>query len=254
MMMRLLWLVFCVLAPISGLAEEVVLGLSHDKVAITTSFDGSEILIFGAVKREEPIPTDAPLQVVITVAGPSEPITVRRKSKRFGIWVNTDAVEVDHAPSFYAVATTDELGKTLRYIEDLRYKITIDRAIRSVGAPATVSNAASFTEAVIRIRRNAGLYQQLEGQVVLDQQTLFRTAIQMPADLTEGEYATRIFLTRNGQVISQYETSIEVHKVGLERWLFSLSRDQPLVYGLMSLAIAIAAGWAASSAFRLMRG
>ena len=75
----------------------------------------------------------------------------------------------------------------------------------------------------------------------------------MPANLTEGDYATRIFLTRGGKVVSQYETSIDVRKVGLERWLFNLSRQQPLIYGLLSLTIAIAAGWGASAAFRLMR-
>ncbi len=37
-------------------AEEVVLGLSKKHVSITANFDGSEILIFGAVKREAPIP------------------------------------------------------------------------------------------------------------------------------------------------------------------------------------------------------
>lgn len=233
-------------------AEEVVLGLSKDKVAITTSFDGSEILIFGAVKREQPIPRD-PLEVVITVAGPSEPVVVRRKARRFGIWVNTDMVEVDSAPSFYAVATTAPLYDALTNTEDLRWKISIERAIRSVGAPMTIPDAEQFAEAVIRIRRNAGLYQMLEEQVVLDQQTLFRTSIDMPADLTEGEYATRIFLTRNGEIVSHFETSIDVRKVGLERWLFSLSREQPILYGLMSLAIAIFAGWGASAAFRLLR-
>ncbi len=93
----------------------------------------------------------------------------------------------------------------------------------------------------------------LEGQVALDQQTLFRTAIDMPADLTEGDYITRIFLTRNGQVVSSLQTVIDVQKVGMERWLFALSRQSPMVYGLMSLAIAIAAGWGASAGFRMLR-
>ena len=89
--------------------------------------------------------------------------------------------------------------------------------------------------------------------VVVDEQTLFRTAIEMPANLTEGNYVIRIFLTRGGEVVSSYDTQIDVHKVGLERWLFSLSRQQPLIYGLMSLAIAIAAGWGASAIFKLFR-
>lgn len=238
---------------VPGMAETVVLGLSKDQVSITTSFDGSEILIFGAVKREAPIRQDAPLEVVITVAGPSQPVMVRRKSNRFGIWVNTDALEVDAAPSFYAVASTGPLKEVLSDVEDLRHQISIPRAIRSVGAPAHIEDTAAFTEAVIRIRRASGLYQELEGQVALDQQTLFRTAIDMPANLTEGDYSARIFLTRDGEVVSHYEAWIDVRKVGLERWLFSLSREQPVLYGLMSLAIAIAAGWGASAAFSLLR-
>jgi len=54
-------------------------------------------------------------------------------------------------------------------------------------------------------------------------------------------------------VVSEYTTSIDVRKVGLERWLFSLSREEPVYYGIMSLAIAIAAGWLASAAFSFIR-
>ena len=69
----------------------------------------------------------------------------------------------------------------------------------------------------------------------------------------EGDYRTRVFLTRNKQVIDSYETAIAVRKVGLERFLYNLSRERPLIYGLMSLAIAIIAGWLASTIFRVLR-
>jgi uncharacterized protein (TIGR02186 family) len=234
-------------------SEEVVLGLSSDTVSINTNFDGSEILIFGAVKRSAPIPDDPPLQVIVTVAGPSETKTVRRKEKRFGIWVNTDAVEIDSAPSFYAVSTSAPLGAALSETEDLRYRISIPRAIRSVDAPDTVANSETFTDALIRIKSSTEQYQLNEGTVSVDEQTLFRTAIALPAALTEGDYATRIFLTRGGAVVGQYETSIYVRKVGMERWLFVLSREQSFLYGLLSLTIAIAAGWGASAVFSLLR-
>ena len=234
-------------------AENVVLGLSKDEVAISTNFDGSEILIFGAIKRESPIPQDAPLHVIVTVAGPEEPLVVRRKDRRFGIWVNTDSVEVDSAPSFYAIATSGPWGDVISETEDLRNKVSVPRAIRSVGAPISVTDARAFTDAIIRIRTDNGLYALNEGAVDLRESTLFETAIEMPANLTEGAYITRVLLTRNGQIVSEFETTIDVRKVGLERWLFNLSRQQPLLYGLLSLTIAIAAGWGASAAFRLMR-
>ncbi|MEL7099898.1 MAG: TIGR02186 family protein [Pseudomonadota bacterium] len=247
------WLIALLVMVQTAWAEEVVLGLSQDEVAITATFDGSDVLIFGAVKREAPIPDGPPLGVVITLSGPSEPVMVRRKDRRFGIWVNTDAVEVDLAPSFYAIVTSAPLSEVLTETEDLRHKITIPRAIRSVGAPMDITDAALFSDALIRIRTASELYQLVEGGVDVDQQTLFRTSVRLPAALTEGAYSTRIFLTREGAVVSRYETVIDVRKVGLERWLYALSREQPLIYGLMSLAIAIAAGWGASAAFSLLR-
>ncbi|OSQ52500.1 TIGR02186 family protein [Marivita geojedonensis] len=247
----LLLILTLIAAPLR--AEEVVLGLSQDQVSISTNFDGSEIIIYGAIKRETPIPQDQPLQVIVTVSGPQLPLTVRRKERRLGIWVNVDSVEVDAAPSFYAIATSAPWSDVISETEDLRHTISIPRAIRSVGAPMEVNEPQAFSDAVIRIRMENGLYALEEGAVELRESTLFNTAIQMPANLTEGDYATRIFLTRGGKVVSQYETSIDVRKVGLERWLFNLSRQQPLIYGLLSLTIAIAAGWGASAAFRLMR-
>lgn len=248
-MMR--WFFAFIMLALPATAEEVVLGLSKDEVAITTSFNGSDVLIFGAVKRDKPIPDGDPLEVIVTISGPSEAVTVRRKEKRFGIWVNIDSVEIDKAPSFYAVATSAPLRDVLSDIEDLRYKISVPRAIRSVGAPMQIEDAAAFTQAIIRIRSNSDTYQLLENQVSVDAQTLFQTSIQLPAALTEGDYVTRIFLTRSGKVVSTYETSIDVRKVGMERWLYKLSRENSMLYGLMSLAIAIAAGWGAAAIFRV---
>lgn len=247
----LLLLLTLMAAPLQ--AEEVVLGLSQDEVSISTNFDGSEIILYGAIKRDAPIPQDGPLQVIVTISGPQVPITVRRKDRMLGIWVNVDSLDVSAAPSFYAIATSDTWDEVINEADDLRHTISIPRAIRSVGAWSQVAKPQEFIDALIRIRTENGLYVLNEGTVDLKESTLFNTAIQMPANLTEGEYATRIFLTRGGKVVSKYETSIEVRKVGLERWLFNLSRQQPLAYGLLSLAIAIAAGWGASAAFRLMR-
>lgn len=248
-MRALLALLVLLAAPLR--AEEIVLGLSADAVAITATFDGSDILIFGAVKRDGPALAGDPLEVIITVSGPLTPVTVRRKAHRYGIWVNTSAVVVDAAPSFYAVSTTAPLIDILTDTEDLRQSISIPRAIRSVGND--VEDSADYTEALVRIMAGQGLYRMMEGDVQFSEETLFRTQIMLPANLIEGRYDTRIFLTRNGQVVDQFTTVIEVSKVGIERWLFNLAHQRPLAYAALALAIAISAGWAASAAFQAWR-
>lgn len=251
--MRGLLLIGLLLAALPTRAqEEVVADLSQHRVAITTDFDGSEILVFGAVKREAPI-DPAPLGVIVTVEGPPQTLTVWRKSRIAGVWANTSAVEIDSAPSFYAVATSAPVEDILLQVEDLRHRITPRRAIRSVGAPDEVLDSPEFTAALVRIREGERLYQINESVVSLAQETLFSTAVDLPANLVEGDYTVRIFLTRNREIIASFDTEIFVQKEGLERFLYAMAHERPFYYGMMSLIIAGAAGWGASAAARALR-
>lgn len=252
-MFRLFALVMVLAAGVPAAAQELVAALSINRVQITANFDGSEVIVFGAVKHIGPIEEEGKLDVIVTLTGPSLPVTVRRKSKVAAIWVNRDAVDVDHAPVYYAISTTGPLSDIFSDVEDLRYKVTINRAIRSVGAPMTIADAESFTDALIRIRKADGHYLLREGTTTLTDDTLFRTDFTLPAALIEGDYTAHIYLVRDRKVIAQHETVIDVRKVGLGRWIFNLAHEMPLVYGLLSLSIAVFAGWSASAVFRIFR-
>jgi uncharacterized protein (TIGR02186 family) len=243
------------LSALSAQAEEtIVAGMSQNRVSITADFDGSEILIYGAVKRETPPPTDrGALEVIVTVEGPSTPVAVRRKARVAGIWINTASVLVDSAPSFYAVATTGPLDNILSDTDNLRYGITIERVIRAVGITAEADKAGEFLLGLLRVRTDEGRFRVLQGKVELTEDTLFRTDIILPANLTDGDYKVRLFLLRDKRVIASQERVIGVRKEGLERFIFNLAQERPLLYGLISLALAALAGWGASAAFRFVR-
>lgn len=237
----------------AGAEEAIVSGLSQNRVSITADFVGSEILVYGAVKRDAPAPEGSPLEVIVTVEGPATAVTVRRKERVAGIWINNAAVRVDSAPSFFAVATTGPLNHILSDTENLRFNITIERVIRAVGITAEAEKAGEFLLALLRVRTQEDRYRVLEGKVELTEDTLFRTDVELPANLIEGEYKVRIFLLRDQKVVALQERVVGVRKVGLERFIFKLAHEQPLIYGLVSLVLAALAGWAASTAFRLMR-
>lgn len=242
----------CSVGPVAA-SEAIVTGLSQNRVQITANFDGSEILIYGAVKRDAPAPQDPALQVIVTVEGPSTPLVIRRKEKVAGIWLNLSSVTIDAAPSFYAVATTGPLDQILSGTEDLRHHITLPQVIRAVGISAEAENATDFTEALQRIRLDEDRFRIAEGSVQLVEQTLFRSDIVLPANLTEGDYKVRLFILRGGAVIDSQERVIGVRKAGLERFLYNLAHQQPFLYGVISLLMAAVAGWAASAAFRFVR-
>ncbi len=255
-MIRVLVLWLCLSLPVVGQSatgEEIVSGLSQNRVAITANFDGSEILIYGAVRRVAPPPDGGQLQVIITVEGPATPLVIRRKERVAGVWINNASVRIDAAPSFYAVATTGPIADILNATDDLRHRITIDRVIRAVGITDEAAGAPDFVEALRRIRQSEDRYRLEENAVELTAETLFRSDVILPANLTEGDYRVRIFLTRDGRVVDRQERKIGVRKAGLERVLFNMAHETPLRYALLALSLAALAGWGASAAFRLIR-
>lgn len=246
--MRILILIMTlILVPLALAAETVVADLSQNRISITANFDGSEILIFGAIKREDTIPQDSLLDVIVTVTGPKKMETILRKARRFGIWVNVESERLGHAPSFYSVASTRPVETIITQITDALWKITADAQILSErrGLPAR--------EALLRIRTENALYRRADTGVKLSEQTLFNTSVELPSNLVEGEYTTRILLVRDGTVLDDFSTNIEVQKVGIERWLYNLAHNNALIYGLLSLVLAAVSGWGASELFRLLR-
>jgi len=235
-------------------ASEIVGALSQNRVSLTANFTGSEILIFGALRHDEPDDADAAnYQVILVVEGPPQPVAIWRKARRFGIWLNVDVAYMASVPSFYAVATTAPLTDILDPAEDERLRISPARVIRPDQATGAVQALHQYPEALLRLRQEAEVYRVLDRWVFLDDGILFRANVRLPANLTEGAYTTRMYLVRDGLVVSNFRTAIFVRKEGIERWLSQLAFDQPFLYGLLALAIALVAGWGASQVGRLFR-
>ena len=247
-----------ILALFAGAAiadtPRVIASLSQNAVSITTDFSGSEIFVYGAIERERPLnESDNDLGVIITVFGPSSPVTVRKKDRVFGIWANAESAVIDSAPSFYALASTGPLSEILTDSENSRANVTVDNSIHIAAGPRGIENAEAYREAIIRLKREKGVYFDMIGEVEMVGKTLFQTHVSLPANPIEGAYAARIFLTQNGRVIDDFQTGIRVQKVGLERWIYNLAHENSLIYGLLSILVALMAGWGASEAFRLLR-
>ncbi len=173
-------------APAAGqVAEEkVIAGLSQTHVSITTDFSGSEIFIYGAIKRESPAPEGWPLDVIVAVTGPLEPVIVRKKERRLGIWVNDAGVKVDAAPSLYAVATTGPFRDIISFTDDFRYKVGIENLVHYIGETDDVEFKEGYPEALVRLRRAQGIYFELTDGVKVIDETLFETRIRLPANVT----------------------------------------------------------------------
>jgi uncharacterized protein (TIGR02186 family) len=231
----------------------VIAALDQNRISITAGFQGSEIFVYGAIARQ-PGAEAEPFGLVVKVQGPSQPVVVRRKDRFLGLWINRESAALDAAPSYYGVATTGPFFDTISHTEDLRHRVSLEHALRYVGARQTIEPREAFLEAVVRLRREAGLYVLEPGGVTVDEGVLFRARLALPANIVEGAYSAQVLLTRDRAVVDAFETVIEVRKEGLERLIHRAATETPLLYGMASIALALVSGLAASEAFRRLRG
>ncbi|MEM7057157.1 MAG: TIGR02186 family protein [Pseudomonadota bacterium] len=229
--------------------DQVVASLSQTSVSLDTQFTGSELFIYGAIKPD-PGHEDDKFDVIVEVIGPLKPVDVRKKQRNLGIWYNGPAVEIDKAPSFFALATSGEFRDIISYTDDLLFEIGLEHFIQLIDAPEWVEDRDEYIEALGRIREAEGLYAELPGAVEIKEKILLETRIKLPANLTEGDYTARIFVLRDKKVQDVYTQTIEVRRAGLGRFIYSAAQDYPAIYGIVSILVALIAGWLASAFFR----
>lgn len=234
--------------------ETVQADVSTRNVPVTSNFSGTEIVVFGAVDHSRQSSAEAGLyDVVIVVVGTPTRLTVRKKGKMAGIWLNTDAITFDSVPSYYAIASTrpiDEIAspEVLKSTGIGFDYVPMELAKSSEGRSAP--DIRAFRQAIVTLKAKDRLYATNEYAVAFIGRSLFRASIDVPANVVVGPFETRVFLFRNGELLSQYKTSLELQRQGFEEAMYGLAFRRPLIYGIAMIAIAMSAGLLAAVLFR----
>jgi uncharacterized protein (TIGR02186 family) len=228
--------------PPPARAQDLVADLTSHLIAITTGFTGASVVLFGA--------TDGPGDVVIAVRGPDREMTVRRKNRVAGIWVNTQEVTFANVPSFYAIATSRPIEEILSPGPMGLYRLGIANLKLESETPAPSVVVDAFRSALERTQQQAGLFADRMGKVDFLGQRLFRTTIAFPSNVPTGTYLVEVFLVRDKDVVSGQTTPLVVSKVGVDAAVFEFSSRQPGFYGAIAVLMAMVAGWLASLPLR----
>jgi uncharacterized protein (TIGR02186 family) len=229
--------------------------VSARNVAVTSSFNGTEIVIFGAVDNsQQPSAESGYYDVLIVVEGVPGRLVARHKNNVAGLWLNTSSATFDLVPSYYAMASTRPLEEIAPEEFRALHGIGFDhlRFTPAVGQAQALSteDLKEFRAAIIRLKKKQGLYVKDDYGVAFIGRSLFRASIELPANVTVGPFETRVYLFREEKLLSKYTVRLNLEREGLERHLHVFAFSYPTLYGLATVAIAVAAGLIASAAFR----
>nr|WP_315745215.1 MULTISPECIES: TIGR02186 family protein [unclassified Bradyrhizobium] len=245
---------FALSATAPARAERLIVSVSNHRVTVTPNYAGEELVLFGSVEKDAQTPSmRASYDLVVTVLGPRADMVTRRKERKFGIWINTDSRQFLKVPGYLALFANRSFEAIAPPEVQRRQQLGLNNVLltQRVGPDyADVVPNDAFRSAFVRLQSQHGLYREDTSAVTFLTPTLFRTGIPLPAAVPIGTYEVEIKLFANGTFISKTETAFEIVKIGFEQFVATTARQNGLIYGLVTTAMALMTGWMASIVFR----
>jgi uncharacterized protein (TIGR02186 family) len=245
-------LILLLLAPLLVAADKPLLvpDISARQIQIRYSFTGAQLLLFGAIIYPGGRAPNRPLDIVVVLRGPVQPILVREKQKIAGIWMNADSNRFRSAPSYYAVASSKPISQLVDERTAAIYEMGVGNLQLSPGGGALPEKDRRFEAGLLDLRRRQGLYSQNPKGVEISERVLYRATITIPSQVPVGTYTAETFLIDRGRVIAVATRDIEISKSGFERFVALAATRHAFAYGLFAVLLSLAMGWAAAAAFR----
>jgi uncharacterized protein (TIGR02186 family) len=235
-------------------AEHLVIDLSAHQVQINSSFVGTDLVLFGAIERDDKtVARSGTYDVVVRVTGPPQQEVTFRKSRVLGIWVNAEARQFLNVPGYLAMLSNRPLNEiagpdTLRRYHIGLENVTLPQQI--AGDIGDVPLTDPFRMAFLRLNREQRLYREVPNAVTFRTANLFRAAIRIPANVPVGSYNVDVFLFAEGVMLAPSDSAIDIQKVGFEQFVANSAHEHGVLYGLATAGLALLTGWFASVVFR----
>lgn len=232
--------------------ETLEIGTSTNEIAITSDFSGADLTVFGAINDADPILLSKGVyDIVVILEGPKAEADVRRKERAFGIWINRQSISFEHVPRSYSISSTRPLDEVTSPQVLNSEGIGVNHLrISPVGYFGDASDVATFRDAMLRINAGRELYDYEDDGVKFVSNSLFRASLRLSVNIPEGTHTVQAFLFKNGRQIAMETLPLKVVKTGLESQITTAAHEDPLLYGLTAVFIALLSGYLASVIFR----
>lgn len=226
--------------------------VSQHEIQVRQGFTGTELLLYGAILDPQGRRASQPYDIVVVLKGPTQPILLREKEKKLGIWVNAHSTAFRSAPSFFAVASSRPVGQIVDKRTAAIYELGLDFLQLSPSGAIDPEEQRRFTRGLVDLRQREGLYKEDGAGVTINNGVLYQARIAVPSNVATGRYTAETFAITRGRVIASAIADVEVSKKGFERFVADEAERSALLYGLFAVGLSLLMGWLAGRVFALV--
>ena len=224
--------------------NQIVADLSQENVEISTDFQGAKILLFGAYDGKKGD------DIIVIVTGPKGLVTVQKKEKIVGVWVNTRKVNYINTPKYLSISSNRKIDEILNKKTQKISEIGLNNLKIRIQPGIKVKNEKKWRQALTRNMLKTNLWSINENSVSLNKDSLFRSYLELPSNVITGQFEVKILHYRDSKLVSQQINSINVSKSGISAGIYDIAQNYSTLYGIFAVLLAVLVGWGSNLIFR----
>jgi uncharacterized protein (TIGR02186 family) len=235
-------------------AEPVTVNLEPPGVNISAFYNGTDVNVRGEA------PTDA--ELLIRLSDTRHDVTFKKKGKVGGLlWMNIGEVTLENVPSVYLLYTSKGLGDKALAENTNKWDslgLGFDAIKQKMQVLSTPNDKEVVFKEFMKLKKHEDLY-KLEPDAVHftganGAMKTYTATIHVPPRLKPGTYQVDVIAVSGNKIIEGASEQLKLTQIGFPAFLSSMAFNRALLYGIMSVVIAIFAGLGTSMIFRSKGG
>lgn len=216
--------------------------VSPEHVDISAMYNGSEVFVTGEIQNDE--------EAVVQVIGPSSEVDLQQRGKVGGfLWMTIGHLTIANAPNAYLVYLPDTIN-TWRLENEPRWKklgIDFPALQAEIEIEPAEENSQSVFNDFVKLKTSDALY-QIVGDAIQYEKTPegdkeFKATIHIPAKIPLETYQVRVLRVRkDGEIAGVEEAQLQFAETGFPEFISKMAFKNSLLYGILSVGIALFAG------------
>jgi uncharacterized protein (TIGR02186 family) len=214
--------------------------LHPEVIQMTAFYSGVKVRLDGSVQNGD--------EVVVVIRGPDLKEVFNRKERIGPIWISRGKVHVSGIPSLFLSFSRSPVNKLLSRDEIEKHGLGEAAVRRQIRIEPVEYDSDTIRDHYFAIKAKEGTYRaQYEGiklgVATGQQQVPFAIEFDWPRKAPPAVYGVAVSVCRNGSVLKTSTLPLNVIKAGFPAWLSALSEERAPVYGVLSILVAVSAGF-----------
>lgn len=221
---------------------------NHDHINIDFFYHGSTVSVSGV--------TDPGTELIIKIASPEGHEALKEKGKVGGIlWMNVGTKKFENVPNLYSIHSARKLDEMLNREEQDRYVIGYPALSRhaEIDPVTSADEKAKWFDEFLKYKERSNLYTATDGKIEMtekDGEQAYYILTQWPYQAPPGDYIVTVYAVKDGKVVDQAESRVQVEQAGLVKTLAGMAKSNAALYGFISIVSALGAGFGVGLVFR----